>query len=252
MEISCASPTALDPPDHIALAEQAGLRRRVAVRHAAAEHGRLGDARAGGRADRAIGLGPGVLVPTLRHPMANAAATANLVALAPGRVAVAFGTGFSWLPGDGLPRYSLGLHGRVHPRLSRPAARRHRRVGGRADAHAAPPRARRGAADRRADHHRGAGAQGRRASHASWPTASTSPSRCPSSRRSSPTIQSERRGANRGWSSWKCDSVMTSPTRRAIALRVRSMRRSRSRFAGVAIATGRPPALKLNRYLPPR
>jgi 5,10-methylenetetrahydromethanopterin reductase len=42
-----------------------------------------------------IGLGPGVLVPSLRHPMANAAATANLVALAPGRVAVAFGTGFS-------------------------------------------------------------------------------------------------------------------------------------------------------------
>jgi 5,10-methylenetetrahydromethanopterin reductase len=34
-------------------------------------------------------------VPTLRHPMVNAAATANLVALAPGRVTVAFGTGFS-------------------------------------------------------------------------------------------------------------------------------------------------------------
>src|SRR6266511_6419983 len=42
-----------------------------------------------------IGLGPGVLVPSLRHPMINAAATAALVALAPGRVQVAFGTGFS-------------------------------------------------------------------------------------------------------------------------------------------------------------
>jgi AcrR family transcriptional regulator len=42
-----------------------------------------------------IGLGPGVLVPSLRHPMVNAAATANLVALAPERVVVAFGTGFS-------------------------------------------------------------------------------------------------------------------------------------------------------------
>jgi 5,10-methylenetetrahydromethanopterin reductase len=42
-----------------------------------------------------IGLGPGVLVPSLRHPMVNAAATAALVALAPGRVEVAFGTGFS-------------------------------------------------------------------------------------------------------------------------------------------------------------
>jgi 5,10-methylenetetrahydromethanopterin reductase len=42
-----------------------------------------------------IGLGPGVLVPSLRHPMVNAAATATLVGLAPGRVQVAFGTGFS-------------------------------------------------------------------------------------------------------------------------------------------------------------
>jgi 5,10-methylenetetrahydromethanopterin reductase len=42
-----------------------------------------------------IGLGPGVLVPTLRHPMVNAAATATLAGLAPGRVAVAFGTGFT-------------------------------------------------------------------------------------------------------------------------------------------------------------
>jgi 5,10-methylenetetrahydromethanopterin reductase len=44
---------------------------------------------------RRIGLGPGVLIPALRHPMVNAAATATLAALAPGRVAVAFGTGFT-------------------------------------------------------------------------------------------------------------------------------------------------------------
>jgi 5,10-methylenetetrahydromethanopterin reductase len=42
-----------------------------------------------------IGLGPGVLVPALRHPMVNAAGAAALYALAPERVAVAFGTGFS-------------------------------------------------------------------------------------------------------------------------------------------------------------
>jgi 5,10-methylenetetrahydromethanopterin reductase len=47
------------------------------------------------RCTERIGLGPGVLVPTLRHPMVNAAATAALVALAPDRVAVGFGTGFS-------------------------------------------------------------------------------------------------------------------------------------------------------------
>jgi hypothetical protein len=44
---------------------------------------------------RRIGLGPGVLVPTLRHPMVNASGAAMLSALAPGRVAVAFGTGFN-------------------------------------------------------------------------------------------------------------------------------------------------------------
>jgi 5,10-methylenetetrahydromethanopterin reductase len=42
-----------------------------------------------------IGLGPGVLVPNLRHPMTNAAATATLVGMVPGRVAVSFGTGFT-------------------------------------------------------------------------------------------------------------------------------------------------------------
>jgi 5,10-methylenetetrahydromethanopterin reductase len=42
-----------------------------------------------------IGLGPGVLVPSLRHPMVNAAAIASLAALAPGRVSVAIGSGFT-------------------------------------------------------------------------------------------------------------------------------------------------------------
>jgi 5,10-methylenetetrahydromethanopterin reductase len=42
-----------------------------------------------------IGLGPGVLVPSLRHPMVNAAATATLVALAPAGSRSSFGTGFT-------------------------------------------------------------------------------------------------------------------------------------------------------------
>jgi 5,10-methylenetetrahydromethanopterin reductase len=42
-----------------------------------------------------IGLGPAVLVPSLRHPMTNAAAIATLAALAPDRVAVALGAGFT-------------------------------------------------------------------------------------------------------------------------------------------------------------
>jgi 5,10-methylenetetrahydromethanopterin reductase len=44
---------------------------------------------------RRIGLGPAVLVPSLRHVMANAAAIATLEELAPGRLAVVLGTGFS-------------------------------------------------------------------------------------------------------------------------------------------------------------
>jgi 5,10-methylenetetrahydromethanopterin reductase len=95
MKISCAFPTTLDSHEHIALAEELGY-----------EHAWLYDtpqqspdvwmmlALAAERTER-IGLGPGVLVPTLRHPMVNAAATASLAAFAPGRVAVAFGTGFT-------------------------------------------------------------------------------------------------------------------------------------------------------------
>jgi len=42
-----------------------------------------------------IGIGPGVLVPSLRHVATQAAAIATLEAIAPGRVAVAVGTGFT-------------------------------------------------------------------------------------------------------------------------------------------------------------
>ena len=42
-----------------------------------------------------IGLGPAVLVPNLRHPVTQAAAIATVAALAPGRLAVAIGTGFT-------------------------------------------------------------------------------------------------------------------------------------------------------------
>src|SRR5215217_814960 len=95
MEVSCAFPTALDSPDHIALAEQLGYAR--AWFYDTPQQSPdvwMALALAAERTQR-IGLGPGVLVPSLRHPMVNAAATATLEALAPGRVVVAFGTGFS-------------------------------------------------------------------------------------------------------------------------------------------------------------
>lgn len=42
-----------------------------------------------------IGLGPAVLVPNLRHPLVQASAIATMEQLAPGRIAVAIGTGFT-------------------------------------------------------------------------------------------------------------------------------------------------------------
>ena len=95
MKISAQFATSLQSPEHIAAAEQLGYDRAWLfdtphespdvwmMLALAAEH------------TTRIGLGPGVLVPNLRHPMVNASATAALAAMAPGRVAVAFGTGFA-------------------------------------------------------------------------------------------------------------------------------------------------------------
>jgi 5,10-methylenetetrahydromethanopterin reductase len=95
MDVSCAFPTALDSPDNIALAERLGYHRAwVYDTPQQSPDVWMTLALAAERTER-IGLGPGVLVPSLRHPMVNAAATATRAALAPGRVAVAFGTGFS-------------------------------------------------------------------------------------------------------------------------------------------------------------
>ena len=95
MKISCAFPTTMSSHHDIKVAEDLGY-----------AHAWLYDtpqnspdvwvslALAAERTSR-IGLGPGVLIPTLRHPMTNAAATATLAELAPGRLVVSFGTGFT-------------------------------------------------------------------------------------------------------------------------------------------------------------
>lgn len=95
MNISCAFAPSLSTPDHIALAEELGYANAwvydspsvyadpwMVLALAAARTGR-------------IGLGPAVLVPSLRHPLANASAIATLAGLAPGRAAAAFGTGLT-------------------------------------------------------------------------------------------------------------------------------------------------------------
>jgi len=101
VDISCAFATSPSTPEHIALAEDLGYRRAWCYDSPALYSDVWAMlALAAVRTSR-IGLGPGVLVPSLRHPMVNAAAIATLCSLAPGRVAVAVGSGFTG-------RYVLG------------------------------------------------------------------------------------------------------------------------------------------------
>jgi 5,10-methylenetetrahydromethanopterin reductase len=95
LEISCAFPPGPGVVDHIVEAERLGYERAWLFDSPAL----YGDiwviaALAAERTTR-ISLGPAVLVPNLRHPLAQASAIATLEQLAPGRVAVAIGTGFT-------------------------------------------------------------------------------------------------------------------------------------------------------------
>ncbi|MBV9199245.1 MAG: LLM class flavin-dependent oxidoreductase, partial [Alphaproteobacteria bacterium] len=52
-------------------------------------------------------FGPSVLIPSYRHPMAQASAIATLEQLAPGRLMIGFGTGFTGRAGMGKKPLSL-------------------------------------------------------------------------------------------------------------------------------------------------
>ncbi|MGH3675096.1 MAG: LLM class flavin-dependent oxidoreductase [Mycobacterium sp.] len=95
MDISCAFATSSNTPAHVELAETLGFNRAWLYDSPAIYPDVwMMLSRCAERTSR-IGLGPGVLVPSLRHPMVNAAAIAELVSQAPGRVAVAIGSGFT-------------------------------------------------------------------------------------------------------------------------------------------------------------
>lgn len=95
MDISCSFATSLQTPEHIALAEQLGYRRAWCYDSPALYPDVWMTLALAAQRTSRIGLGPGVLVPSLRHVMTNAAAIATLTSLAPGRVAVAVGSGFT-------------------------------------------------------------------------------------------------------------------------------------------------------------
>lgn len=95
MEISAGFSTTLETPQHVAVAEELGYKRAwLYDTPQQSPDVWMALALAAERTSR-IQLGPGVLIPTLRHPMVNAAGTATLEAMAPGRVVVGFGTGFT-------------------------------------------------------------------------------------------------------------------------------------------------------------
>lgn len=95
MKISAQFATSLQSPEHTSTAEQIGYDRAwlFDTPHESPDVWMMLALAA--ERTTTIGLGPGVLVPALRHPMVNASAAAALAALAPGRVAIAFGTGFA-------------------------------------------------------------------------------------------------------------------------------------------------------------
>jgi 5,10-methylenetetrahydromethanopterin reductase len=95
MDLSCAFMTSVDTPDHVVVAERLGYGRAWAYDSPAITADVWMALALAATRTSTIGLGPGVLVPSLRHPMTNAAAVATLARLAPGRVAVALGSGFT-------------------------------------------------------------------------------------------------------------------------------------------------------------
>src|SRR6476620_8694019 len=95
MEISCAFPPSLAAVEQIVEAEQLGY-ERAWLYDSPALYGDIWvyAALAAERTSR-IGIGPAVLIPNLRHPLAQASAITTLEQLAPGRIVVAIGTGFT-------------------------------------------------------------------------------------------------------------------------------------------------------------
>src|SRR5258705_8177487 len=101
MRLSCALVTNVESPEVIVEAERLGYSRAWLYDSPALTSDVWVALALAAERTSTIGLGPGVLVPNLRHPMTNAAAIATLAAMAPGRVAIAVGSGFT-------ARYTLG------------------------------------------------------------------------------------------------------------------------------------------------
>src|SRR6185436_5315672 len=95
LDISCALPPTPDTPDLVRYAEELGyVRAWIYDTPALQLDVWMTLALAADRTQR-IGIGPGVLIPSIRHVLATASAIAHLESLAGGRTAYAFGSGFT-------------------------------------------------------------------------------------------------------------------------------------------------------------
>ncbi|MBO0685850.1 MAG: LLM class flavin-dependent oxidoreductase [Candidatus Dormibacteraeota bacterium] len=95
MKVSCLLATEPATAGHIELAERLGYARAYCFdTPALCADPWMTLARAADRTQQ-IGLATGVIVPRLRHPMTTASAIATLAALAPGRVVLGVGSGFT-------------------------------------------------------------------------------------------------------------------------------------------------------------
>lgn len=102
-EISVGLPPTPDVPELFSAAEQLGFTQGY-VFDTAFQGGDVWSAlHAAAAATTTLRLGPGVLIPSQRHPLVNAAQTISLHKLAPGRVTTSFGTGFSSRAAAGQP-----------------------------------------------------------------------------------------------------------------------------------------------------
>jgi 5,10-methylenetetrahydromethanopterin reductase len=95
VDVSCAFPPGPDVIEHVVLAESLGYERAWLYDSPALYPDVwVSLARVAEHTD-SIGLGPAVLIPSLRHVLAQATAIATLEGLAPGRTVAAVGTGFT-------------------------------------------------------------------------------------------------------------------------------------------------------------
>jgi 5,10-methylenetetrahydromethanopterin reductase len=93
--LSCALAPSIETPAHVRLAEELGYHRAWVYDSPALYHDVFMALALAADRTSTIGLGTGVLIPSLRHPMDAAASIGALAELAPGRVTIGVGTGFS-------------------------------------------------------------------------------------------------------------------------------------------------------------